>query len=130
MKIKNLTAMNPMFVPALDKLIKKDLPVKTCFSLAKMVKEINDNLEIIDKAKLAIVDKYAQKDEDGKIRFQDNGQPLFNSDEDKKKFLEDLKDLAEQEFDISVETKIPLPSDIKMSVDEILAIEHIVELDS
>lgn len=127
MKLKNIIVMSPSFVHSMEKLIKKELPVKDCFALAKVTKEINEILSVIDSAKKAIVDRFAEKDENGKLKFEEDGRPVFKTEEDKKIFLDELKKLGEEEFDISLKKKIQLPDSITMTVDEIIALEEIVD---
>lgn len=95
MKIKNIIKYNY----SLENILKKKLPIKASFIIAKNKKKIDDILEIYDKKRIDLVEKYAIKNDEGEIIIDNNGNAKINN---LKSFSEELEELwsIEQNFEI------------------------------
>lgn len=131
MKIKGITLLNPNFVPALEKLLGKEMPIADCVALSEAVGEIEKHIETVQKARKGLIDRYVEKDESGasKItRKDDTTEVQFKSQEDRVAFAKDVEELGNQEFDIRFDTKIVISKDEKMSPRDYLLIKDFVEI--
>ncbi len=66
MKLKS-NQLNVNLVGRLNKLVNIEMPINTSFRLAKIVKEINAAITIIEGKKAVIYNKYIMKDKSGKL---------------------------------------------------------------
>ncbi len=73
MKLKNETIYNSM--DALNALIKKPLPVKTAFDVAKLAVKFNDQLKAIERTRMGLVQRFAKKDDEGNLEDIVKGSP-------------------------------------------------------
>lgn len=129
MKIKNQTVMAPSFIPAVEKLLKLELPVKDCMQLAKSIREMNEQLALIDKAKTGIMDRFVVKDDNSQIQVEEDGKtPKFKTEDGKKEFLKALVELLSEDFDISLENKIKIPDNAKFTTEDFVSVEDLIEV--
>lgn len=130
MKIKNFTVMSDEFNPAFQRLLKKDITVKECMTLAQILEKINAQLEAIETAKLAFIDNLVVKDKDGRIKTggPNNANPIYKSEECEKQAFEKYRALAEEEFEIDLDQKVKLKSDTRMSTADYMILKDFIEV--
>jgi hypothetical protein len=128
MKISNLQILNPQFVPALDKLLKKEMPLSTCEELAKAILDIEQKAVLLQKVRTAMVDKYLEKDPNGKPVIIDGNKPKYKSDEAQKQFMGELNELIRGDFEVTLTKKIDLSEEDIMPAQEYILIRDFVNL--
>lgn len=70
--VTNKELLNPGTVATLNKVVDTDLPVKLSFKIIKIVESVNETLKIVNTARQKLVEKYAEKDDDGNIVPMEN----------------------------------------------------------
>ena len=124
MKLTNKQIINS--IDSLKNLSGKELDVKTSFIIAKNIKAIDEISDIFVSEKMKLVNKYGTKDKEGNLKVEDNGAVEIaknNLKEWNRSYAEHLK--IENDVDIQ---KIKLNDlDIKVSAQELLAIEYMIE---
>ena len=103
-----------------NKIIDKELSPVTSFKLVKLIKAINDEIEIFEKEKNKLLEKYGNKNEDGTYSILEENKELWNKD---------ITDLLSLEVDI-VGDKINLANEeIKISPADMMKIEEFIEME-
>lgn len=134
MEIKNGVIMSPNFVQAAEKLLKVEMSVKDCVALSEAIDVINNKLSVLEKAKRAIMDRFAKKDENGEIVSQPAQHneniriPVFESDEAAQKFGEEISKMLEEVTDIPIDSKIKISGDVPMSTEDYRVIKDLIEI--
>ena len=125
MKIKNEVLVNS--VQVLRKLNNAELPVRVSYKLAKNIKSIDKELKIYEEEKQKLINKYGEKDEEGKSKVNENG--MINI-LDTENWNKDIKELLEIEVEINVE-KINIDelakSDLKITPSELTLIDYMIK---
>ena len=127
-----LTLSNERIVNTIDvlgELNNAKLPVKVAYAITKNINKINSELKAYNKEKVKLIDKYAEKDEEGKLKVDENGNvPL------KEEYIEDynrdIKELLsiENEIDIHmIKLDDLLNSNYYISPAELPAIDFMIE---
>lgn len=134
MEVKNSVIMSPAFIPAVEKLLKVEMPVKDCIELAGAVDTINDKLRVLEKAKRSIMDRFAKKDEEGNLITQPSpsnpnlGTPIFESEEKAQEFAVEIQKMLDEVTDIPLQNKIKLNDGVSMTTDDFMIIKDLVEV--
>lgn len=82
------------------------LPFRTALSIAKDIKEIDDVLQIYEKKRKELINKYGEKDEKGKLVTEGDNVKLTN----RAAFTNEFNTLAMEDVDIEIK---------KISVDDL-----------
>lgn len=110
-------------------LIHKQLPVKISYAISKNISKIERELEIYNKERQKLLDKYCVKDEEGKNLIDENNQ-LKIADEHIDNWNKDLNELLDIEVDIDIykfnESDL-LNSNCEMTVSELMLIDYMIE---
>lgn len=97
MKISNETIVNS--VEVLSKLTSMDLNIKVSYAIAKNINKIEKELEVYNKEKSKLMDKYCEKNEDGTLKSDESGNiNILDTDNWKR----DFKELLEIENEIEL----------------------------
>lgn len=128
MKLTNLQILNPQFVPALEKILKKEIPLSTCEELAKIILDIEERSKLIEKVRSAMIDKYLEKDDKGQPVVIDGNQPKYKSPEGQQKFMGELNELLKGEFEVQLTNKVNLEESDKMSGQEYLLVKDLINI--
>lgn len=105
MKVKNIQLVNS--ITTLNKLLTCELNIKTQFNLDKNVKEIDKILESYNASRKKLIEKYCDKDKEGKPNIINN-QYTFKENLDE--FNKEFNELNSIENDVKI---------IKFSIDEL-----------
>jgi hypothetical protein len=99
-------------IDAVKDLVNKEIPIKTAFKLSKLIKEINSELEHLERAKAPLFDKYEEKitQTEGPIQRR-------IAEEHISKYFEELAPVLDMDVKLSIDSKIKLDDlgDIKIS---------------
>jgi len=85
----------------LRKLIGERLPVKVSYSLAKLVKKLDEQFKVIEEVRMGLIKKYGETDDKGQISVKPEGENF-------PKFVEEFNELMTQEVEVVIE-KVKLP---------------------
>lgn len=113
----------------LGALTQKQLPIKISYAIAKNVSKIEKELDIYNKERQTLLDKYCIKDEKGKNKIDENNQ-LKIADEHLETWNKDINDLLDIEVDIDIHKfKLDdlLNSNVDMTASELMLIDYMVE---
>ena len=125
MKIKNEVLVNS--VQVLRKLNNAELPVRVSYKLAKNIKSIEKELNIYEEEKQKFINKYGEKDEEGKLKTKEDGSINITDTENWNK---DIKELLDIEAEINIE-KINIDElakgDLKITPSELTLIDYMIK---
>lgn len=100
------------------------------FKIAKAAKELDSHREFYMTEEKKLVEMYAVKDKDGKIKIIDGNRIEFKTPKDGKKFNEEVIKLQQTEVDIFEPFEIRLsdfkPGEMNITPREIIALESFV----
>lgn len=113
---------------ALGAISQKNLPIKVSYALAKNIGKIEGELQIYNKEKQKLIDKYSIKDEEGKPLIEDNN--IRIAEEYIMDWNRDIKDLLDIESEIDIH-KFHIDelvnSNCNMSPMELMLIDYMIE---
>ena len=105
---------------SLPKLTEKELPIRTSYRLLKFLKQCSEEMETLEKARVKLVEKYAEETED-----KSN---MKVSEANTAKFQEEFNALLSEEVEIDfTPIKISDLGDIKVSTNDLLPLQRILE---
>lgn len=121
---------NPNYFNAFAKLSKAQLPIKAAWDLKKVKKKMQEELEHAEGVKKDLIDQYAEKNEDGSIKFvNEQGQVSFSKENEievNKKFGE----LVNTDIEITFEKlSVDLFKDVSFSSEEIEMLEDFISFE-
>lgn len=117
---------------ALEALSKKHFKnFSVALKIAKLKKTLSENSDFYMKQERDIIDRYAEKQEDGNLKLV-NGNLSFKTQDDIKGFTDDLSKLKETKIDIGEPIKIVVDKDLapdqeSLTPDEILALVNVID---
>lgn len=131
MKLLLAKIVSPSFRKSLDKLSSQELPLRAMFKLKGIVRQLRDELTKWDELQLETAQKYADKDyATGKpiIEKSDGKTSYYKMEHDSMlKFASEMGDLARLEIDIPEVSYQDLGNTVKLTTDDIVELEFIVE---
>lgn len=108
---------------------KQGLPRKMSYAIAKNTKKIESELNIYNKERQKLIDKYCIKDEEGKNKIDENNQ-LRIADEHLEVWSKDLEELLNIEVEINIH-KFNIDDfyncDCDLTPAELIAIDFMIE---
>lgn len=127
MKLTNRKIVND--ANFLGTLTYKQLPIKVSYAIAKNISKIEKELEIYNKERQKLIDKYCVKDEEGNNLVDENNQ-LKIDDENLEAWNKDINDLLDIDIDIKIhkfnEMDL-LNSNCDMTPAELMLIDYMIE---
>lgn len=127
MKLTNRKIIND--VGLLLKLSNIQLPVRTSYVISRNIKKIEKELEIYNEERQKLLDKYAEKNEDGSLKVDENDQ-LKIPNENLKAWNKDINELLDIEIDIDIHKfniKDLLNSNCEITANELILIDYMIE---
>ncbi len=116
-------------INALSKLNNAQLPIKIAYAISKNVNKIESELKVYNTEKAKLVNKYGEKDKEGKLKVGENGNVSLK-EEHIEDYNRDIKELLsiENEMDIHmIKLDDLLNSDYNISPSELSAIDFMIE---
>lgn len=116
-------------INALSKLNNAQLPIKVAYAISKNVNKIESELKVYNTEKAKLVNKYGEKDKEGKLKVGENGNVSLK-EEHIEDYNRDIKELLsiENEMDIHmIKLDDLLNSDYNISPSELCAIDFMIE---
>ena len=111
-----------------QRLERKDLPISLAFWISKNFEKIRQESQTYFEMKRKIAEKYSEKDENGKAKIDSKGNYEI---QDMSKFIEELKELQEQEIEIElnvINVKLQDLDGIKMTPAEMSCLMPFIEI--
>ena len=96
-ELQNLLDSMPIF----QELISQKLAARTAFKVNKIVKAINKEYELFDETRRTIIEKYGDRDENGEIKSDENGNLQIKKDQTDE-FVHELQELLTTEIELNV----------------------------
>ena len=116
-------------INAWSKLNNAQLPIKVAYAISKNVNKIESELKVYNTEKAKLVNKYGEKDKEGKLKVGENGNVSLK-EEHIEDYNRDIKELLsiENEMDIHmIKLDDLLNSDYNISPSELSAIDFMIE---
>ena len=102
MKITNRQVIEFINSVSVNKLASKRLPVKVAYAISRNLDKMNNIITSYETARKTLLDQYAEKDEEGKVKVKD-GNYVIQEDQ-KQAFSDEMKELLEVENEIDLYT--------------------------
>lgn len=123
-KITNFNIINGL--NTLGVLASTRLPIKLSYAIKKNIEIISRELKIYEEERAVLIDKYGEKDKDGKVKIENNNFLI----KDVESFNKDIRELQSIEneietYDISLD--ILLNSNIELTTAELTSIEFLLK---
>ena len=126
MKLTNRKIVNDANL--LGNLTHKQLPIKVSYAIAKNISKIEKELEIYNKERQKLIDKYCLKDEEGNLIDENNQFKI--ADGNLEAWNKDMNELLDIEIDINIHkfSKDDLiNSNCKITPAELMLIDYMIE---
>ncbi|MCR1952888.1 hypothetical protein NSA50_17950 [Clostridium sp. DSM 100503] len=123
-KITNFNIINGL--NTLGVLASTRLPIKLSYAIKKNIEIISRELKIYEEERAVLIDKYGEKDKDGKVKIENNNFLI----KDVESFNKDIRELQSIEneietYDISLD--LLLNSNIELTTAELTSIEFLLK---
>ena len=124
MKLTNRKIVNDANL--LGNLTHKQLPIKVSYAIAKNISKIEKELEIYNKERQKLIDKYCLKDEEGNLIDENNQFKI--ADGNLESWNKDMNELLDIEIDIHKFSKDDLfNSNCNITPAELMLIDYMIE---
>lgn len=124
MIIKNEKLVNSIGV--LSKLTNMELPIRLSYAISKNITKIDRELVAYNKEREKLIEKYGEKDEEGKLKTKEDGTINILDIESFNKDLKEILDI-ETEVDIHVIDLEKVNVDINITPGEIMLVDYMFE---
>lgn len=113
----------------LQKLSQKDFKAKLAWSIARLLKAAEAEIQSFNDTRMNLIKKYGEKDENGELITDENGNCKINPD-DTAEFSKELNDLIETTVEINAnKIKMDLLEDLDFTPSDMAVLEPFVEFD-
>lgn len=117
--------INPMFQQAFRKLATQELPLRAAFLVKGISKQIQEEIVKYDESRMEALKRFGNVQEDGKLESDEAGNVKL-SDENMKKFAEELQSLLEVDVTVSSIKINDLGESAKISAADASVLEDII----
>lgn len=126
-KIKIVDIVNG--TEALQKLAKTELKAKLAWQVSKLLKTVEQEMQIFNDTRMSAVKKYGEKDENGELITDDNGNCKI-LDNNLALFNKEINELLNNEIEINAnKLKISDLEEINFTPSEIAALENFIDFE-
>ena len=123
--------LNDIFnaVPALREISTKEFPGSTTFKIARLIRELDKEIQLFEEERFNIANKYGEKDENGFLISQENGTVKISEDK-----IQDCNKELQALFETQVEinaNKLPIEifDGIEMTPVQAMNLEPVVDFE-
>lgn len=101
---------------------------RAAFNVAKMLKQLEDELNLFNETRTKLIQQYADKDEDGELKINPDTNEYMFSDENMNKFVEEINGVLNGEIEVNA-NKLRLEDleDSDFTPVQMMALEAFVE---
>ncbi len=121
MKLSNERLVNSVGV--LSKLTNLELPIKLSYAFSKNIAKIDTELKAYNMEREKLLNKYGEKDEEGKLKLSEKGEVNILDMENFNKEITELLQ-CEGEIDIHLIDLESINTDIKITPGELMIIDY------
>lgn len=116
-------------VPSLREISTKNFPGSVTFKIARLIRELDKEIQLFEEERNKIANKYGEKDENGNLISQDNGS-IKIPDEKIQECNEELQALFETQLEINA-NKLPVEvfDSIEMTPAQAMDLEAIIDFE-
>lgn len=105
----------------------KQLPVKVSYAIAKNMAKIESELKVYNKERAKLIDKYGEKEKDGKLKLDEHGSIVIKEDS-KDKWDKAINELLEIENEIDIHKfNMDLLEGHSIKPSELMTIDYMIE---
>lgn len=90
-----------------NEIIHKKLPVRACFAINQATKELQQIVESFDVEKQKLIEQYAEKDVEGKIKIDDQ-ERIAIDEKNTHLFEKEISELLETDVNVDIPIKITI----------------------
>lgn len=113
----------------LQKLAQKDFKAKLAWSIARLLKSAEVEIQSFNEARMNLIKKYGEKDENGELVTDENGNCKIEN-ESINEFSNELNELINTEVEINAnKISLDLLEDVDFTPSEIAILEPFVDID-
>jgi hypothetical protein len=124
MKLSNEKILNDS--AKLSEISKKELPVKVSYAIAKNIAKLEAELKIYNVEREKLIEKYSQKDSEGKTIIGENNQVGIQK-EYLAEWNKDIQELLAIENEVAIHTfPIEALDGFNMTASELMAIDYMI----
>lgn len=101
---------------------------RAAFNVAKMLKQLEDELNLFNETRTKLIQQYADKDENGELKINPDTNEYMFSDENMSKFVEEINGVLNGEIEVNA-NKLRLEDleDSDFTPVQMMALEAFVE---
>jgi uncharacterized membrane-anchored protein len=101
---------------------------RAAFNVAKMLKQLEDELNLFNETRTKLIQQYADKDENGELKINPDTNEYMFSDENMNKFVEEINGVLNGEIEVNA-NKLRLEDleDSDFTPVQMMALEAFVE---
>jgi len=127
MKVKYFDILNS--IDTFKKILEKELPIKTSIEISKLIKKLEEEIEIFNENLKRIEEKYVPKDENGNVIYIDEEKGTYRPTDPEKR-MKEINELYELEVEIPIEKiKIKIDDNFKISPKDIMLLREFIDFD-
>lgn len=113
----------------LQQLSKKSLKARLAFSVAKLLKGAEQEIQSFNETRMNIIRKYGEKDENGELKTDESGNCKIE-ESSINEFSKELNDLIDTEVEISAsKMRMEDLENLEFTPSEMVALEPFMEMD-
>ena len=86
----------------LNDLVARQLKAKTAYHVARLAREVNREAQLFEEERTKLVEKYAEKDENNKLKIGENGN-ISVAKENLENYVKEITELTKSEIELNVE---------------------------
>ena len=110
-------------IPIFREISNKSLPIKTAYQLARLIRELDRESTTFDESRRKIIEKYAERDENGEFKQTDEGNIIITPDQIHA-CNQEMVELLDTEIEINVEPiEIESLASIELTPAQMLSLE-------
>lgn len=126
--MKLARAISPKFKELMVKLINAEVPMKTALKIKKISEKIEGFLIVYETSRLETIKKFADLDENGEPKADENNNAIFSSQEARIEFAKELSEIVSVNIEIEKITIEELGDSIVLSTADLMALEDIIAI--
>jgi len=127
LKVKSTIITNGL--QTISSFSEKPMPVSLTAKLLRLTEDLVKENDIIEKQRQLIIEKYADKDEQGQLIIND-GNVSFKEDDAMKKAQEELNELANLEIDIidrGITEEDLINANLQLTINQLAILKNFIE---
>lgn len=126
MKVAKLAS--PKFKELMGKLINAEVPMRTALKIKAISEVLDEHLVAYENARVELIKKHADLDENGEVIADENNNATFSSQEARIAFAKELSELVSADIEIEKISIDELGDKVILSTADLIALEDVIQL--